>query len=107
MNIRIRPVFQDEGLDVLYNLARHEIGHAFGFGSSTAFAALVVAGAFEGQNAVAANGGPVLLDAVVHWARLRQDIMYPLLFHDQVATRVTLGAMDDIGYAVDYEMAGR
>ena len=106
-DVNVVPGILDEDLDFLFNLARHEIGHALGFGASTAFASHVSAGAFEGQNAVAAHGGPVLLNAGVHWARLRQDIMYPRLFSDQVATRVTLGAMDDIGYTVDYVMAGR
>ncbi len=97
-NSNIMPAVLDEDLDFLYNLARHEIGHALGFGSSSAFQALVSEGSFRGQNATEAWGSPVPMDDHGHHrAGVRRDIMYSRVFASQTATRVTLGAMEDIG----------
>lgn len=105
-NVFVNFSLVEPHLEFLYNLARHEIGHALGFGLSSAFEALVSNGSFSGQNAIAAWGSPVPLDGV-HWRDARSDIMYSRIFASQTATRVTIGAMDDIGYTVDYQMAGR
>lgn len=108
-NISIDFTLIEPHLDFLYNLARHEIGHALGFGSSSAFRALVSDGAFRGTNAMAqAGGGPIRMNSGGHhWRDLRADIMYARIFSDQVVTGATMGAMDDIGYTVDYGLTGR
>lgn len=115
-NVTVDFSLVEPHLDFLYNVARHELGHALGFGSSSAFRALVSTlpgnvpvPVFRGPCAMAAAGGPVGMDLDgAHWsADRRADIMVARILGSQVATAVTLGAMADIRYTVDTTMAGR
>ena len=87
-----------------YNIARHEIAHLLGFGSSPAWLSHVRGGHFHGPAAVREFGGPVPL-ADDHWPAvpgLTWDIMS---VPGSVVRRVTLAALEDIGHTVDYAHA--
>ncbi|MDE2822943.1 MAG: hypothetical protein OXK79_05505, partial [Chloroflexota bacterium] len=112
--IRLREgrYLNDRGF--LYNLARHEIAHAMGFGQSSAFYRLCSNGAqgglFLGRAARGeAPGVPLYVTDGGHWERtgpLILDVMATVR-SSALVTRITLGAFEDLGYEVDYGMAIR
>jgi len=59
-----------------YSVVVHELTHAFGFGSSNEFQALVSGSNFVGANATAAFGGPVPLSGNAHWAFSTNSTVY-------------------------------
>ena len=88
-----------------YNIARHEIAHLLGFGSSPAWERHVRGGHFHGPQAVRKFGRPVPITAEGHWVSvpgLTWDIMS---VPSSVVLEVTLAALDDIGHTVDYSYA--
>ncbi len=114
-----------------YNVARHEIAHALGFSSSSAFESLTFVftltdtfclpspcppvKVFSGSAASKAMLETPLLEGD-HWKKgmlgrdgkpITDEIMYLSINSYSRVTALTLGAMEDIGYAVDYAMAGR
>ncbi len=98
----------------LYDLARHEIAHAIGFGQSSAFYRLCTNGRLGGRflgSAVLRGAPPGTAFYVTeggHWESagpLVIDIMARI--EGGYVTRYTLAAFQDIGYRVDYELVGR
>ena len=95
----------------LYNLARHEIGHAIGFGTTAIFDSLVRGGVFVGPTATRlAGGAPLYVDAGIHWRStgpVELDIMVGgRLSGGHVVSVVTLGVFADLGYEVDLAQVG-
>ena len=87
-----------------YNIARHEIAHLLGFGSSPAWKEHESGGYFHGPEAVRVFGGPVPTHDG-HWLSvpgLTWDIMS---VPRSVVLEVTLAALADIGHTVDYSYA--
>ena len=110
-----------------YNLARHEMAHALGFGTSQRWYDLLKDGSFHGPAAMAEyaammaehdglpvpTGGYYSLDGDYHWdarefyyrtgsVMMKFDIMVSTT---SVVLPVTLAAFQDIGFAVDYSVA--
>ncbi len=90
----------------------HELGHILGFGGwfdggdITPYESFVQSGEFIGEHAVAANGGPVLLD--IGLSHLNEDIypnaaMGPYINDggEDSITSVELGILADIGLPID------
>ena len=102
-----------------YNLARHEMAHALGFGASPRWRQLVRDGAFHGPAAMAEYGGPVPTNGVgtiypdIHWDSdefLERTGSALMIFDIMASARsvvlaVTLAAFQDLGFAVDYSVA--
>ena len=87
-----------------YNIARHEIAHLLGFGSSPAWKEHESGGYFHGPEAVRVFGGPVPTHDG-HWLSvpgLTWDIMS---VPSSVVLEVTLAALADIRHTVDYSYA--
>ena len=87
-----------------YNIARHEIAHLLGFGSSPAWLRHVRGEYFHGPEAVRVFGDPVPTHDG-HWLSvpgLTWDIMS---VPSSVVLEVTLAALSDIGHTVDYAYA--
>ena len=114
IEFRLREARYRSDRGYLYNLARHEIAHAMGFGSIPAFYRLCRNGAqgglFLGRAARrAAPGVPLYVTDGGHWERtgpLVIDLM-ATVSSSALVTRITLGAFEDLGYEVDYGMAIR
>ncbi len=114
IRLRLRESRYRHDLGFLYNLARHEFGHAIGFDYTPAFYDLRTGdpwedGLFIGPAAQARYGGPVPIDSGGHWYTpdLGRDVMWRTIGGRAVVTDVTLAAFQDIGYTVDFTMAGR
>lgn len=102
----------------LFTTALHEMGHALGFGTSTAFRNLVSGDRFTGAKARAANGGqnPRLQTGGFHWRDNDSSLRSPRLVggglqdpamdptqtlgQRKVFTELDAAALDDIGWDV-------
>ncbi len=114
IQIRLREERYRTDQRFLYDLVRHEIAHAMGFGESSAFYRLCTNGRLGGRflgSAVRREAPPGTSFYVTeggHWepaGPLARDIMARVA--GGYVTRYTLAAFEDIGYRVDYELAGR
>lgn len=93
-----------------YSVAQHEIGHVLGFGTSAAFTADIVGGAYDGAAAKALNGGvPVPLDGFPHghFALGTLSGGNPVLMDPsissgvrEIATELDFAVLSDIGYNI-------
>ena len=91
-----------------YSTAMHEIAHVLGFGTSDAFAALVVDGGFVGTQAMSVYGMPVPMTASgVHFqSSVLSDGQLTLMDVSRTIgtrtppTRLDRAAMSDIGYTL-------
>ena len=91
-----------------HSTAMHEIGHVLGFGTASAFMALITDGAFVGPAAVSANGGPVpLTSSGTHFqSSVVSDGQVTLMDVSRTVgtrtppTRVDRAAMADLGYTL-------
>ena len=96
--------------DDVYNIARHEIAHLLGFGSSSAWNSYLMTTDgivyFHGPKAMARYGGPVpTRDGGDHWTPV-DGLIWDIMSVPSVYVRaVTLAALDDIGHQVDYGAA--
>ena len=97
--------YRESNRDRVYDMARHEIAHLLGFGTSTSWNKYLSGGFFHGLEAMRHYGGPVPVDGQGHWLAvdgLSWDIMST---PSSVVRAVTLGALQDIGHRVDYSAA--
>jgi hypothetical protein len=105
----------------LVGILVHEFGHALGFGASPAFQRLVAGTEFIGRNARAefqsmyggspsgvpleTQGGPGTAGS--HWSEAVLGVELMTGFVDSVMplSRITIAAMQDLGYSVNYAVA--
>ncbi|MEX2216118.1 MAG: Calx-beta domain-containing protein, partial [Phycisphaeraceae bacterium] len=104
----------DAGETDFYSVAQHEFGHLFGIGTADSYINLInfENGTFTGAAASAANGGPVQLADVGHWANgtmsnvdgvAQEAAMDPSLTVGtrKVFTELDFAGLDDIGYELN------
>ena len=115
---RLQEVINDGRIEYIF---MHEIAHVLGFGTIAPFTSLILNdntanACFSGANALAQynliNPGPNVTciptaDDGNHWAEvsaegLENELMSPQSSGDNEISGVTIGAMEDIGYTVDY-----
>ena len=112
------PRFHTPRINLMYQAARHEIGHVLGLvGYSGPSRALVEGDAFIGAHAVTeykrlgGTGDMVPLEAndAAHWSKdaLRVELMTRSMgiAQEPPVSAITLGALADIGWAVDMSVA--
>lgn len=98
----------------LVTVLTHEFGHALGFPSGRAFTSYISNGTFTGPNALREykvffpNATSIPMDDTQgHWGetQLGNEIMTPMMNATNRLSRITIGAMQDAGYTVDYTKA--
>ncbi|NDC63862.1 MAG: hypothetical protein EBZ59_07765, partial [Planctomycetia bacterium] len=105
-------------LTQLYDTITHEMGHAFGFtDGAQVFSRWIVGETFTGPNAlreytsifaVAATGVPLQAGVRAHWDEpvFGNELMTPFTTGaPEYISRITIGALQDMGYTVDYAAA--
>lgn len=103
---------------ILLDTITHEMGHAFGFtDGAQVFSRWFVGDTFTGPNAlreytsifaVAATGVPLAAGDRAHWdeAVFGNELMTPFTTGTpEYISRITVGALEDMGYTVDYAAA--
>ena len=108
-------LFHSPNIGSMYNTVRHEIGHVLGIGASGQWVDLITDHQFRGENAVAAYasyggegaGVPLADRDRSHWNELllSNELMTPNGGSDSVVSRITLGALADLGWVVDMTVA--
>lgn len=107
----------DGGSSAMVTILTHEFGHALGFPNGRQFQSYISGSTFTGPNAVReykafkASATSVPMDNVQgHWdeATFGRELMTPMLNNGtQYLSRITVGAMQDAGYKVDYTKADK
>lgn len=108
----------DSGSTALVTILTHEFGHALGFPNCDLFKSFVVGSSFTGPNALreyrvfnpSATSVPLDSASKAHWdeAVFGSELMTPYLNSGTTyLSRITVGAMEDSGYKVDYTKADK
>lgn len=104
----------DVGNSRMVTIMTHEFGHALGFPSGRQFQSYISNGAFVGPNALReykafnTSATSVPMDNGAHWSEgiFGNELMTPTLnMGTQYLSRITVGALQDAGYTVDYSKA--
>lgn len=108
----------DAGSSAMVTILMHEFGHALGFPGSTKFRSYITGSSFTGPNALreykvfkpSATSVPLDSASKAHWdeTTFGSELMTPMLNNGtQYLSRITVGAMQDAGYKVNYTKADK